>query len=379
MKILKLAFCVILTSFLLPNFSYSMDTVAQQAMLIDPDSGQIILEKNPDQLMKPASMAKLMTIYIVFEKIQNKSISLNDKFIVSEKAWKKRGSRTFLEPGQNVSVEDLLKGVIVQSGNDAAIVLSEGISGTEEIFADLMNSVARELGMKNTVFKNSTGWPDPEQNTTARDLSILSTSLIKNYPDLYKMFSEISFTYNGIKQGNRNPILYNNLVFGADGLKTGHTQESGYGLVGSAKRNDLRFILVLNGMTSMRQRKQESSRLLNSAFREFKKLNLYESNDTVTEAKVFLGKKDKVPLIVKDKINLLLNSVEQREMKVKVVWNEPISAPVKKDTILGTLSIEIPNKTNLSFSLYAGEDIQKQGFINRIGSTIDYIIWGSVK
>ena len=209
MKILKLAFCVTLTSFLLSNFSYSMDTVAEQAMLIDPDSGQIILEKNPDQLMKPASMAKLMTIYLVFEKIQNKSISLNDKFIVSEKAWKKRGSRTFLEPGQNVSVEDLLRGVIVQSGNDAAIVLSEGISGTEEIFSDLMNSVARELGMKNTVFKNSTGWPDPEQNTTARDLSILASNLIKKYPDLYKMFSEISFTYNGIKQGNRNPILYN--------------------------------------------------------------------------------------------------------------------------------------------------------------------------
>ena len=375
-KLLFFSFLVLLT---FSKYSLSMDTVAKQAIMIDPDTGQIILEKNSDELMKPASMAKLMTIYIAFEKIKNKSISLDDKFIVSEKAWKKRGSRTFLEPGQTVSVEDLLRGVIVQSGNDAAIVLAEGISGTEDIFSDLMNSVARELKMNNTIFKNSTGWPDPEQNTSSRDLSILALNLINKFPDLYKMFAEISFTYNGIKQGNRNPILYNNLVFGADGLKTGHTQESGYGLVASAKRDNLRFILVLNGMTSMRQRKQESSRLLNSAFREFKKLKIYNLNETVTKAKVFLGESDNISLIVKDEINLLLNSVEQREMKVKATWEEPISATVRKDTVLGSLTIEIPNKTVLSYPLYAGNDIQKQGFIKRIGSTIDYIIWGSVK
>ena len=375
-KLLFFSFLVLLT---FSKYSLSMDTVAKQAIMIDPDTGQILLDKNSDELMKPASMAKLMTIYIAFEKIKNKSISLDDKFIVSEKAWKKRGSRTFLEPGQTVSVMDLLRGVIVQSGNDAAIVLAEGISGTEDIFSDLMNSVARELKMKNTIFKNSTGWPDPLQNTSSRDLSILALNLINKFPDLYKMFAEISFTYNGIKQGNRNPILYNNLVFGADGLKTGHTQESGYGLVASAKRDNLRFILVLNGMTSMRQRKQESSRLLNSAFREFKKLKIYNLNETVTKAKVFLGESDNISLIVKDEINLLLNSVEQREMRVKASWEEPVSAPVSKDTILGTLTIEIPNKKVLSYPLYAGSDIKKQSFIKRIGSTIDYIIWGSVK
>jgi D-alanyl-D-alanine carboxypeptidase len=197
----------------------TLDTSAKQALMIDSKTQQLILEKNADELMKPASMAKLMTIYIVFEKIKNKQLSLEDKFVVSEKAWKKRGSRTFLEPGQNVSIEDLLRGVIIQSGNDASIVLAEGISGTEDIFAELMNVVAKEIGMKNTVFKNSTGWPDPEQHTTASDLAILSSKIISEFPDLYKIFSETTFTFNGIKQGNRNPILYKNIVFGAEWIK----------------------------------------------------------------------------------------------------------------------------------------------------------------
>ena len=376
MRVFKLLFCLFVI--FLTKYSYSMDTIAKQAIMIDFDSSHIILEKNSDQLMKPASMAKLMTVYIVFEKIKNKSISLNDKFIVSEKAWKKRGSRTFLEPGQNISVSDLLRGVIVQSGNDAAIALAEGVSGTEDIFSDLMNSVAKELNMKNTVFKNSTGWPDPDQNTSARDLSILASSLIKDFPELYKMFSELSFTFNGIKQGNRNPILYNNLVFGADGLKTGHTQESGYGLVASAIRGNLRFVLILNGMTSMRQRKQESARLLNSAFREFKKVNFYKANQKVTDAKVFLGENNSVPLIVKEDIDLLLNSVEKREMNIKAKWNEPISAPIQKGTEIGKLIIKISDEKVFSFPLFSGEEVKKQGFLKRIGSTVDYIIWGAV-
>ena len=376
MRVFKLLFCLFVI--FLTKYSYSMDTIAKQAIMIDFDSSHIILEKNSDQLMKPASMAKLMTVYIVFEKIKNKSISLNDKFIVSEKAWKKRGSRTFLEPGQNISVSDLLRGVIVQSGNDAAIALAEGVSGTEDIFSDLMNSVAKELNMKSTVFKNSTGWPDPDQNTSARDLSILASSLIKDFPELYKMFSELSFTFNGIKQGNRNPILYNNLVFGADGLKTGHTQESGYGLVASAIRGNLRFVLILNGMTSMRQRKQESARLLNSAFREFKKVNFYKANQKVTDAKVFLGENNSVPLIVKEDIDLLLNSVEKREMNIKAKWNEPISAPIQKGTEIGKLIIKISDEKVFSFPLFSGEEVKKQGFLKRIGSTVDYIIWGAV-
>ena len=361
------------------NQTHSMDTIAKQAILIDINNMQVILDKNSNELMKPASMAKLMTIYIVFERLKNKQLSLDDKFFVSEKAWKKRGSRSFLEPGQNVSIADLLRGVIVQSGNDAAIVLAEGISGNEDIFADLMNSYANQMGMNNTVFKNATGWPDPDQYTTAKDLAILSVNIIKTFPDLYKIFSELTFKFNGIKQGNRNPILYNKLVFGADGLKTGHTEESGYGLVGSAIRDDLRFIIVLNGMKTQRQRKEEASRLLNSAFREFKQIKFYSAGDTVIKASVWLGKESYVPLVIKEDLNLLLNSIERREMSVLAKWNDPIQAPIYSGQEVGKLSITIPNKETIEISLYSGFEVEKQGIIMRMGSTINYLIWGSMR
>ena len=219
-----------------------IDTSAEYAFVTDFGSGKVLMEKEPDTLMKPASMAKIMTVYIAFERIADGSLSLDDTFLISEKAWRKGGSKTFVEVGKEVSVRDLLFGVVVQSGNDAAIAIAEGISGTEEGFSEEMNYVARKLGMENTVFRNSTGWPHLEQHTTARDLNILATALIREfpvekYPELYPMFAEQDFTYNGIKQGNRNPLVYG--THGADGLKTGHTAESGYGLVGSVSYTHL--------------------------------------------------------------------------------------------------------------------------------------------
>ena len=364
--------------FFLSAQASTRDPSAEQAILLDFETGQIILEKNADELMKPASMAKLMTIYIVFEKLKNKQLSLEDKFVVSEKAWKKRGSRSFLEPGQNVTISDLLRGIIVQSGNDAAIVLAEGISGTEDIFSDLMNSVAEELGMKNTVFKNSTGWPNVNQYTTARDLALLSIKIIREFPELYKIFAEKNFIFNGINQGNRNPILYNNLVFGSDGLKTGHTQESGYGLAASAVRENLRFVLVLNGMKTQRQRKEESSRLLNSAFRQYKKINLYNAGEKVIDARIWLGEKDKASLVVKEDVNLLLNSVDQRKLKVSAKWNDPLIAPIFPGVETGKLVISLSD-TNIEFPLFVESAVSKQGFFNRILSTLEYLIWGSIK
>ncbi len=361
-------------------FSQSfIETSAKQGVMIDFKSGQRLLSKNEHQLMKPASMGKLMTVYIVFDKITNKQLSFDDKFIVSEKAWKKRGSRSFLEPGQSISIRDLLMGVIVQSGNDAAIVLAEGISGSEDNFATYMNSLAKEIGMKNTNFTNSTGWPDDKQFTTADDLSILTQSLIKSFPNLYKLFSEKSFTINGIKQGNRNPILYNKIVFGADGLKTGHTEESGYGLVGSAKRNNLRFILVLNGMNSQKHRKEESARLLNFAFREYKEINFFQKNDTVVDAKVWLGINDRVSLKVGEDISLLLNSIEQRNVKITAYWREPIFAPIKKNMEVGELKIDLSNNKIITYPLYVSNTINKDTILNRISSKIDYFIWGTVR
>ena len=356
-----------------------LDTSAKQAVMFDFKTQQLILDKNSTEKMKPASMAKLMTIYIVFEKIKNKQLSLEDKFVVSEKAWKKRGSRSFLEPGQNVTIEDLLRGVIIQSGNDASIVLAEGISGTEDIFAELMNVVAKEIGMKNTVFKNSTGWPDPDQHTTAYDLAILSLKLISEFPDLYKIFSETTFTFNGIKQGNRNPILYNNIVFGADGLKTGHTEESGYGLAASAIRKNLRLILVLNGLKSQRQRKEEASRLLNSAFREYQLLKLFSLGEKILDANVWFGEINKVPLVVDKEVFLLLNSIERRMMEVKVIWNDPIIAPVTAGQEVGSLVVKLSDANTLSFPVFVDVNIRKQGILNKINSTINYLIWGTIE
>jgi len=220
---------------------------SEYVMIMDFDNGDVLFEKNADEAMKPASMAKMMTVYLLLDRLKNGGLTMDDTFLVSEKAWKKGGSRTFLEPGSQVKVSDLLRGIIIQSGNDAAIVVAEGLAGSEEAFAERMTEKAAELGMSNTVFGNSTGWPDTVTTTTARDLAILARALISEFPEQYVIFKETGFTYNNITQSNRNPLIYSSE--GADGLKTGHTEASGYGLVGSAIRGDQRMIIVVNGLS----------------------------------------------------------------------------------------------------------------------------------
>ena len=356
-----------------------IDSSAEFAFVTDFGSGKVLMEKQPDALMKPASMAKIMTVYIAFERIADGSLSLDDTFLISEKAWRKGGSKTFVEVGKEVSVRDLLYGVVVQSGNDAAIAIAEGISGTEEGFAEEMNYVARKLGMENTVFRNSTGWPDPEQHTTARDLNILATALIREfpvdeYPELYPMFAEQDFTYNGIKQGNRNPLVYG--TQGADGLKTGHTEESGYGLVGSADRDGQRVVMVLNGMESMKQRSSESRRLIDLMFREFKLYRFYEKDQPVDRANVWLGTKNKIDLVLEEPLHLVMARSDRRKMKVLVNWNDPVPAPITAGQPIGTLVLELPSGKT-TYPLLAAENVDSLGMFDRVGEALKYLIFGA--
>ena len=356
-----------------------IDSSAEFAFVTDFASGKVLMEKDPDALMKPASMAKIMTVYIAFQRIADGSLSLDDTFLISEKAWRKGGSKTFVEVGKQVSVRDLLYGIVVQSGNDAAIAIAEGISGTEEGFAEEMNYVARGLGMSNTVFRNSTGWPDPEQFTTARDLNILASAMIRDFPvsefpELYPMFAAKNFTYNGIKQGNRNPLVYG--TQGADGLKTGHTEESGYGLVGSAIRDGQRVVMVLNGMESMKQRSSESRRLMDLMFREFKLYRFYRQDEAVDRANVWLGAQSKVDLVLKEPLELVLARSDRRKLKVSVRWTDPVPAPIKAGQAIGTLVLELPSGKT-SYELLAADDVAALGMFDRVGEALKYLIFGA--
>ena len=377
------AFGAALVSFMTVGAAISkaaeIDSSAEFAFVTDFGSGKVLMEKQPDALMKPASMAKIMTVYIAFERIADGSLSLDDTFLISEKAWRKGGSKTFVEVGKEVSVRDLLYGVVVQSGNDAAIAIAEGISGTEEGFAEEMNYVARKLGMENTVFRNSTGWPHLEQHTTARDLNILATALIREfpadkYPELYPMFAEKDFTYNGIKQGNRNPLVYG--TQGADGLKTGHTAESGYGLVGSAHRDGQRVVMVLNGMKSMKQRSSESRRLIDLMFREFKLYRFYDKDQPVDRANVWLGTKNKIDLVLEEPLHLVMARSDRRKMKVSVNWNDPVPAPITAGQAIGTLVLELPSGKT-TYPLLAAENVDGLGMFDRVGEALKYLIFGA--
>ena len=356
-----------------------IDTSAEFAYVTDFASGKVLMAKDPDSPMKPASMAKIMTVYVAFQRIADGSLSLDDTFLISEKAWRKGGSKTFVEVGKQVAVRDLLLGVVVQSGNDAAIAIAEGISGTEDGFAEEMNYVARQLGMKNTVFRNATGWPDPEQITTARDLNILATALVRDFPpqefpELYPMFAEKNFTYNGIKQGNRNPLVYG--TQGADGLKTGHTEESGYGLVGSAARDGQRVVMVLNGMTSMKQRSSESRRLMDLMFREFRQYRFFDAGQTVDRAAIWLGDEKRVDLVLQEPLHLVLSRTDRRRMKMSVQWNDPVPAPVKAGQKIGTLTLDFPDRT-MSYDLTAASDVSELGMFDRIGEALKFLIFGA--
>ncbi|WP_376091322.1 D-alanyl-D-alanine carboxypeptidase family protein [Roseomonas sp. CCTCC AB2023176] len=345
-----------------------MDTQARQAIIIDADTGATLLEKNGDERMPPSSMSKLMTMYVVFDLLRQGRLTMDQTMPVSERAWRMGGSKMFVQIGNSVKVEDLIRGVIIQSGNDACVVLAEGISGSEQQFAELLNEYGRRIGLRNSNFRNATGWPDPEHRMTCRDLTVLARHIINDYPDYYRFYSERSFRFNDINQENRNPLL--GRVPGADGLKTGHTEEAGYGLTGSAKRGDRRLILVVNGLRSMAERREETERLMEWGFREFENVSLFRASDTVEEAPVYLGDKPTVPLVGGRDLILTLPRQWRRNLQVKVRYDGPIPAPVAKGQEVGRLEVSGQGVPAMTLPLIAGADVARLGLVSRIPAVI---------
>lgn len=327
--------------------------------MIDYDTGMTLFEKEADKRMPTSSMSKVMTMYLVFEALQNGQLSLDTELPVSEKAWRKGGSKMFVEVGDRVKVEDLVRGVIVQSGNDATIVLAEGLAGTEEAFAEALTSKAKELGMESSQFKNASGWPDPDHYSTAQDLATLGMAIIKNFPDYYRYYSEQEFTYNNIKQPNRNPLLYRNM--GADGIKTGHTEAGGYGLMASGVRNGRRVVLVVNGLEDDKARAQESARLLEWGLKGFENIRLFAAGEIVDHAYVVMGKAEQVQLTTEEDINVTVPVAVKNDLKVEVLYEGPLMAPIKKGEQIATLKIEVPRVKTFEVPLIAAESVNDLG------------------
>ena len=349
-------------------------TIAPNAILIDGTTGTVLLEKNADEPLPPASMSKLMTVLMVFERLKAGILSMDQTFPVSHKAWKMGGSKTFVRVNTRVSIGDLLRGVIVQSGNDASIVLAEGISGSEEAFAEAMTARAHELDLASGSFRNATGWPHPEHVISARDLARLAQILVNEFPKYYEMFAEREFEFNGIKQQNRNPLLGS--VSGADGLKTGHTNVSGYGLTASAERGGRRLYLVLNGLENPRARAREAERLIEWGFREFAAYPLLKKGETVEMAAVWLGSLDRVPLVADRDVVLSLKRRARSGLRASVRWAGPVVAPVAKGQELATLRLEAPGIQPVEHPLYAGADVERIGFFGRIFGRLRALLFG---
>ena len=352
----------------------ALETQAREAILIDMTTGSVLFEKNPDSLTPPASMTKIMTAYLVFDRLKQGRLSLDDTLPVSEKAWRKGGSKMFVEVNSSLRVEDLLRGVIVQSGNDASIVLAEGLSGSEDAFGEEMTRVAREIGMTNSTFRNATGWPDPEHRTTVRDLATLATRTIQDFPEFYHYYSETEFVWNEIRQGNRNPLLYKSM--GVDGLKTGHTEEAGYGLTASALRGDQRLVLVVNGLPSVKARSEESQRLIEWAFREFQTYDLFAPGEVIEEAAVWQGEEDTVPLVMPEGLTVTLMRNARKSMKVAVRYSSPIPTPIAEGDEIATLVIDAGEGNVTEYPLQAGASVAQLGRVGRLFSSLKFMVLG---
>ncbi len=360
--------------------AYAFKTTAKQAFVYDLQSKQILFNKSGKSRMYPASMSKIMTAYVVFDAIKQGKISIDEKMYVSKKARKMGGSRMFLEVDTSVTVDELIKGLIIQSGNDAAVVLAEGLSGTEESFAKLMNQTAQKLGMNSTNFTNSTGWPDEQHYTTAWDLVILSDAIIRDFPEYYYLWAVKNYTYNNIKQGNRNPLLY--VDIGVDGLKTGHTQASGYGLIASAIKDSRRIMFVLNGMRSKNERKEQGVALVREFLHNYRNILMVKGNEVLENAPLSMHYGKTLPLIPMQDIYVSQKVTNNNTNKILIEYKSPIITPVKMGDVIGRIIVQQVDRnekpvSNIYYPLYAGENIPKNNLFGRIASFFMITLFGT--
>tara|TARA_B100000700_G_scaffold330109_1_gene454717 strand:+ start:1554 stop:2705 length:1152 start_codon:yes stop_codon:yes gene_type:complete len=377
-------FTVLITILLTVNSSAEFNIKARTAILQDFLSGEILYEKEADQSIYPASMTKIMTSIIAFDLLKSGELSLDEKFIISENAWRLSSagySSMFIMVGDEVSVEDLLRGIIVASGNDACVALAEGIAGSEDEFAIMMTSKAKEIGMENTNFSNSSGINDPNNVSTVRDIMIMSNYLIREFPEEYKYFSEKEFTWDRtggdpITQGNRNPLLYKNL--GADGIKTGYLAVEKYSLASSVNRKGRRLIAVGSGFESKNDRSRESAKLLTWGYTNFDLIEIAKVEKPIENVEVWLGKKDSVKAYVKSDIYKIVPKARKKFLKVTLKYEGPIQAPIKKDDLIGKLKITYKDELIDEYDLLAFEDVKKLNVFSRLIRSINFLIWGDV-
>ncbi|PLA75397.1 serine-type D-Ala-D-Ala carboxypeptidase [Hydrogenovibrio sp. SC-1] len=357
----------------LPHVIPSAPNIQAKAyVLIDYDSGKTIASLNPQNRIEPASLTKIMTGYVVISELKNGTIQLNDEVTISTKAWQMPGSRMFIEVGKKVTVQDLIKGMVIQSGNDASVALAEHVAGSEEVFAELMNRYAQSLGMNDTHFVNATGLPHPDHYTTAADLAILTQALINNYPEEYQWYSKKKFTYNGITQYNRNKLLWQDPS--VDGLKTGHTESAGFCLVTSAKREEMRLISVLLGAEDAKQRVQESQKLLNYGFRFFETHKLYDQGQRLNETRIWEGKQDMLGLGLTDTLYITIPRGQYKNLVIESSIDPQITAPVQKGQQLGKLFISFNNETLVEKPLVALTDVEQGSFFKKLFDQIKQLL-----